>query len=224
MFNPLELAKRTEEVVCRDLERKYYRFRPALFYGGIATADVVGCCLRCKFCWAWNVLTSPERARVFYSPEQVAKKLTSIAKSRGYTQLRISGNEPTIGKEHLLAVLDLIPSNYIFILETNGILIDEDYASELGRYKNLRVRVSLKADNPETFEKVTGARAEFFERPFQALKYLEQYNVSCHPSVVIDCCRDINGLKKKLKGFELEIEELIPEYTPKTWERFKGTL
>ena len=50
-----------------------------------------------------------------------------------YNQLRISGNEPTIARDHLIRVLELIPKNLLFILETNGILIgaDETYAQDL---------------------------------------------------------------------------------------------
>jgi len=123
MFDPIKLAKETEKIVCKDDKRKYYRFRPAPYYGGIATADCVGCNLHCIFCWAWNVVSAPAKMDTFYSPKEVVDKLTSIAKKKGLSQLRISGNEPTLCKNHLLKVLELIPSSYRFILETNGLLI-----------------------------------------------------------------------------------------------------
>jgi uncharacterized Fe-S cluster-containing radical SAM superfamily protein len=31
------------EVICKGNKRKYYRFRAGRFYGGIATADCMGC-------------------------------------------------------------------------------------------------------------------------------------------------------------------------------------
>jgi hypothetical protein len=51
MYDPIELAEEIGKVVNAEEKRKYYRFRPAPYYGGIATADCVGCCLRCLFCW-----------------------------------------------------------------------------------------------------------------------------------------------------------------------------
>ncbi len=41
----------------------------------------------------------------FYSPTEVAGKLVDIARENDYDQARISGNEPTIGRSHLLSVL-----------------------------------------------------------------------------------------------------------------------
>jgi hypothetical protein len=91
MFNPLEMAELTRNIVCKNNQRKYYRFRASRFYGGIATADCVGCCLRCVFCWSWNIAANPEECGRFYSPEDVAGKLIAIAKKKKLRQLRISG-------------------------------------------------------------------------------------------------------------------------------------
>lgn len=111
MYDPIEMAEATREVVCRGDRRKYYRFRPARFYGGIATADCVGCCLRCVYCWSWREVANPERIGEWHSPEQVARTLIAIAERKRYRRLRISGNEPTIGREHLTQVLSLIPKD-----------------------------------------------------------------------------------------------------------------
>ena len=163
-YDPVKRAQEVAGVVCRDDQRKYYRFRPARFYGGIATADCVGCCLRCIFCWSWPKVVKPERYGRFYSPNQVAKRLTALARKKGFGQVRISGNEPTVGREHLLKVLELIPKDILFILETNGILIghDKTYAEDLAKYKNVYVRMSFKGCNEEEFSVLTGAEAEDF--------------------------------------------------------------
>ena len=50
-FNPLELARRTERIVCQGDRRKYTNFYRVGVYGGIATGYTCGCCLRCIFCW-----------------------------------------------------------------------------------------------------------------------------------------------------------------------------
>jgi len=218
MLDPIKLAEFTEKLVCKEGLRKYYSFRPARFYGGISTADCVGCCLRCVFCWSWNIVASPGNYGDFYGPEEVAKRLIRIAEKKGFTQIRLSGNEPTLCWEHLMRVLDQIPGNYLFILETNGVLIgsDESYARELSGYSNLYVRVSLKGTCEDEFSKLTGAIPEGFELQIKALENLVRHNVRGFPACMVSFSPHENreALKKRLKTIhphfkDFEIEELI---------------
>ncbi len=73
MFDPIALAEGLQAVIGSGEKRKYYRFRPAPYYGGIATADCVGCCLRCLFCWSWHIIVQPDKVGRFYSPEEVVR-------------------------------------------------------------------------------------------------------------------------------------------------------
>ncbi|MFQ5722285.1 MAG: hypothetical protein ACE5GI_07315 [Candidatus Aminicenantales bacterium] len=119
-FDPLELARETEKIVTREgkegLERKYVGIYSAPVYRGIATGYAAGCCLRCIYCLTNWSRDFPERFGDFYSPREVAQRLFRAAE-RGITspgwerfrhlkveKLRLSGCEPTLGKEHLLAV------------------------------------------------------------------------------------------------------------------------
>lgn len=217
-YDPVEKARIAAGIVCRDAQRKYYRFRPARFYGGIATADCVGCCLRCLFCWSWLQVIKPERFGRFYSPDEVAEKLIILARRKGFHQIRISGNEPTISRNHLIRVLELVPQDIRFILETNGILIGDDksYAKDLARFCNIYVRVSLKGCSEEEFFMLTGASPKGFELQLQALENLIRLNVNVHPAVMISFSPPENiqrlraRLKKIDKGLEgIEIEELV---------------
>jgi len=218
MYDPLELAALTRGIICKDEQRKYYRFRSVRFYGGIATADCLGCCLRCIFCWSWDKVIKPDRHGEYYTPEEVAKRLISIAKSKGYRQMRISGNEPTICREHLIRVLELIPKDYLFILETNGIQIgnEESYAEELSQFPNLYVRVSLKGTCEEEFSRLTGAIPEGFQLQLKALEYLVKHGVEVNPACMISFSppENISILRKRLKAIrrsfeDFEVEELI---------------
>ncbi len=56
----------------------------------------------------------------------VVRSLISIAKGRRLTRLKIGGSEPALFREHLIKVPKLIPEEYLFIFETNGILIGQD--------------------------------------------------------------------------------------------------
>lgn len=218
MYNPLEITAHTGKGVCKNDQRKYYRFRPSRFYGGISTADCVGCCLRCVFCWSWNVVTKPFECGNFYTPEEVVRRLTGIAKKKHLNQLRMSGNEPTLCRAHLIKLLTLIPQDYLFILETNGVLIGHDrtYAEELSRFPNLSVRVSLKGTCEEEFSQLTGAQPDGFQLQLKALELLKHYGAHVHPACMISFSspENILSLKKRLRALDpsfedFEIEELI---------------
>lgn len=218
LFDPLELSKSVDQIVSLGEKRKYYRFRPAPYYGGIATADCVGCCLRCLFCWSWHIVTQPENIGRFYSPEEVAKQLISIARKKGFRQIRVSGNEPTLNRHHLLKLISLIPKDFQFILETNGILIGSDpsYAKELSQFSNLYVRVSLKGTSNSIFTRLTHAKPEGFDFQLRALENLVQEGIDCFPAVIADFSppEDILNLRNRLETirpdfYDFEREELI---------------
>jgi uncharacterized Fe-S cluster-containing radical SAM superfamily protein len=218
MYDPVALAEETKSIVISGEKRKYYRFRPAPYYGGIATADCVGCCLKCLFCWSWHIIVQPEKAGRFFSPEEVVGNLTSIARKKGFHQVRISGNEPTLHRSHLLRVLQLLPRDIHFILETNGILIGDDssYARDLSGFSNLYVRVSLKGACPEDFARLTGATPEGFNLQIKALESLAEEGVDCFPAVMANFSteEDVKKLREKLRGirpdfYDFEEEELI---------------
>lgn len=185
MYDPAELSKKIENIVINENWKKYYRFRATGFYGGIATADVVGCNLRCKFCWSSNSVWNAKNTGKFYSSRQVADALHKIARSKGYTKVRVSGGEPTIGRKHLIVLLDNISPEFLFILETNGILLgaDKSYVKELSRFRNLHVRVCLKGCNSEEFSMLTGAE-KGFEYQIKALENLRDERVGFNIALV----------------------------------------
>ncbi len=81
------------------------------------------------------------------------------ARQRRVSRLRLSGGEPTLGKAHLLGVLERVDGHgYSFILETNGLPIGQDpVAPALARYRDLHVRVSLRAGSAAGFQARTDA-------------------------------------------------------------------
>jgi len=214
MYNPVSLSEKVESIVTSGNLRKYYRFRATRFYGGIATADTVGCNLRCKFCWSGNSVWNAKNTGDFYTPEQVAETLKRIAEEKGYNQVRVSGGEPTIGRKHLIELLGHIDKKFLFILETNGILLglDKTYVKELSRFRNLHVRVCLKGCTPEEFSWLTGAEKNGFEYQLKALGYLRDENLSFNIALV-STKKDKQNLFNKLIEMGLgkifiEIEEI----------------
>ena len=189
-FDPVQLAEATEEIVCRGDKRKYTAFYATGVYGGIGTGYTCGCCLRCVFCWVDWSRDFPERYGEFYSPKEAFERLGEAARSYGTKKLRISGAEPTLGKKHLLGLLELIEGSEfdLFILETNGIKfgVDRDYVRALSKFKKPHIRVSLKAGTPEAFARKTGAIPESFEIPFKAIRNLLDQGVSFHVAGMLD--------------------------------------
>jgi len=188
-FDPLKLSLQTEEIICKGDARKYTDFYCTGVYGGISTGYTVGCCLKCVFCWVDWSRDFPFKTGKFHSPQQVFDKLAGNARKHGIKKMRISGGEPTLCAEHLTAVLDLVNETpFLFILETNGFLLGKnpEYVKKLTKYKNIHIRVSLKAGNPEGFEKRTGGIGEFYDLPFKALEYLNQTGISFHVAAMTD--------------------------------------
>lgn len=193
-FDPLELMRATEGIVCRPgpegLERKYTAFYATGVYGGIATGYAVGCSLRCFFCWSELSRDFPEVRGAFYSPAKAYRRLDEAARRYKVRKLRLSGAEPLLGVEHTLALLEYVEeSDYpLFILETNGIALgaDKELAKKLAKFSKVHVRVSLKAASPEGFERRTGAKGGFYELPFKAIEHLLDAGVSFHVAAMSD--------------------------------------
>ena len=119
---------------------------------------------------------------------------------------------------HLLDVLDQIPADILFILETNGILIGHDpaYAHELSRFENLYVRVSIKGASETEFTRLTGAQSPGFRLQLGALENLARFNVTAYPAVMVSFStpENIKDLRRRLKEIkkdfeDFEVEELV---------------
>ncbi len=224
-FDPHQRTKEVESAVMRGERRLYYRFRPAPYYGGIATADAVGCSFLCAYCWNYYRNLNSWRFKNFYSPQEVASRLLGIARRKYFRSFRISGAEPILGDrsfEHLRKIIEIIlrnESQAIFILETNGFFLGRKPELAKGlKFKNLYVRVCLKGTDEDSFELITGAKREFFQCPLTALKELQNQGIKAWPALMGDLFseEEIETLKKLLNEFgikgkiELEVLEAYP--------------
>ncbi len=201
-FDPIKLTIEMEKIVCRGLDRKYFRFRGARYYGGIATGDVVGCNLECVYCYVSYPRRNPRKAGKFYSWSDALKILLRIARQDRFEAVRLSGGEPTLCRKHVLKLLENMPEEKLFVLETNGILLghDKKYVGEIGKYDNVIVRVSLKGCVKEEFSRITGAKPVFFNLQFKALENCLNQGVECFPALLLDVVdkSNLNLLKEKL--------------------------
>jgi len=220
-FNPLEQAVQIERLVMQGDKRLYSRFRASSYYGGIATADVVGCCFLCAYCWSYDRSLKPDPEDTLYSPQSAAVKLLNVARTCSYNMYRLSGSEPLLGEnsfEHLLQVVKTLiryRPNAIFILETNGFFLgyNPEFIQRL-KLPNLRVRVCLKGIDEKSFETISGVKREYFTFPFTALEELQKAGITAWPALMGDFYRENDIMEFQLKlrtqhiDADLELENL----------------
>ena len=156
-YDPIKLTEKMESIVVDGNMRKYAKLsRPLRFYGGTTSAVEVGCNLRCKFCFSDKPVFRPQSTGKFYTPQQVFNALAKGAKRYGHKLISASASEGTLGRQHLFELLDLVEeSEYVYILETNGMTLGDDkaFAEKLAPYKNLHVRVSIKGTSQEEYQR-----------------------------------------------------------------------
>ncbi len=224
-YDPIALTKATEKVVIRGNMRKYANLaRNLRFYGGTTSATEVGCNLRCKFCFSDKPVRRPHSTGRFYTPQQVFNALKKNAQRNGNKLISASASEGTLGRQHLFELLDLVDkSEFIYILETNGMTLgnDHDFAMQLSKFKNLHVRVSIKGTNKDEYVQLTGAMSRSYDLPYKALEHLISAGVSCNACIMISFSTPENIQKAEqrladirpglLKSLEKEHITLFPK-------------
>lgn len=203
-YDPIKLTQKMESIVVDGNKRKYAKLsRPLRFYGGTTSAVEVGCNLRCKFCFSDKPVFRPQSIGKFYTPQEVFNALSKSARKHGHKLISASASEGTLGRKHLFELLDLVDqSEFVYILETNGMTIGNDasFAEQLAAFKNLHVRVSIKGTSQQEYHQLTDALPESYELPFKALKHLIDAGVSCNACVMISFSDEagIQAVEKKL--------------------------
>jgi len=213
LFDPLKRSQEIENVVMEGDARKYYRFRYARFYGGICTADAVGCNLLCDWgkgkCWNYARNRNPATADKFFSPQQVADRLIALAERNGCNTFRISGCEPFLGPattNHYFEVVDLLGDCQI-IIETNGVYLGAHPAIMDRMPRGAQLRISLKGEDEAASERVTGARGAHALQ-MAAIQAASERNIRCRVAVMAGHCdiskvaipRNVSVEKEKLSG------------------------
>jgi len=222
-YNPVRIADEVKKHVTKisgGIElRRYYRFRGGRWYGGIATGDVIGCNMKCKFCWSWHFKDRYDLGELL-TPEEAAERLVKIARTNNYSQVRVSGGEPTISREHLLRLISAVEeSGLTFIVETNGILLgyNRGYANELANFSNVVIRVSFKGVTADEFNKLTGADKNYFELQFMALENL--VNAGLKPGHEVYAAAMISfSNERDIAKFVMRLAEISPELVDVDWE------
>lgn len=235
-FDPIKVSEMTEMMVCRKTSRKYTAFYSTGVYGGITTGYVVGCNLRCVFCWTDWSRDFPEVYGSFYTHEEAFINLMNEAMKKGLKKMRLSGGEPTLCREHLISLLELIENSQVklFVLETNGLTfgMDKSYVRKIGEFRKVHVRLCIKAGTPEDFTKKTGCKSDAFDIPFNGIRNLLDEGVSFHVAAMsadprfMDKTEREKMLKKLIEihpSLPKILEEEVVDLYPHTVARLKAS-
>lgn len=181
-FDPIERARLIESLVMKDTKRKYYRFRCQKKWWAPVVADSVGCLIQCAYCW--NAAKNRDLPGTFMAAGEVARRLNTLGAKHNEMYFRTGGCEPILGEASLNHYVELLEKCEAsrFLLESNGIMLGyyPEYIKKLEPFKDmLRFRISAKADTRERFEMLSGAKKEFFEYPFIAIREAERMGFDC---------------------------------------------
>lgn len=181
-FDPIERAREIESLVMKGSKRKYYRFRYQEKWWAPVVADSVGCLIQCAYCW--NRSKNHDLPGRYMSAGEVAEKLNALGSKHNAWYFRTGGCEPILGEASLNHYVELLEKCEAsrFLLESNGLMLGyhPEFIEKLEPFKDmLRFRISAKADTPERFEMLSGAKKEYFEYPFIAIREAEGMGFDC---------------------------------------------
>jgi uncharacterized Fe-S cluster-containing radical SAM superfamily protein len=118
---------------------------------------------------------------------------------------------------------------FLFILETNGISLGmhPEYVEQLRKYRNIHIRVSIKAATPAGFQKRTGGSGDYCSFPFMAVEHLIRSGIRFHVAAMNDTRLmepdEKRALLQKLKntGYRDFLEEEHCDSYPAAVKRLK---
>jgi len=89
----------------------------------------------------------------------------------------VSGCEPLINERHLLRVIRLaISDGYDYVLDTNGLLLTEDFLASIKPYRDkIYIYMGLKGSTPQLFQDITTADAQFWYKQLEALRLVVKH-------------------------------------------------
>jgi len=206
-FDPIKRSAEVEAIVMRGNARLYYRFRSSGHYGGVVTADTVGCNVLCAYCWNYRKNQNPTEGE-FCSAAEVISRLRAEADRTGIRNFRISGAEPILGEmsaRHLADVLGVFPGR--FIVETNGIILGHNpRLLDLLLPHSPYIRLTIKGHSPARFQEITGGCGSAFQYQVAAARELRRRGSTFRIAAMAGAV-DSHALDKLFPEEEIEWEE-----------------
>ncbi len=201
------------------------------FPNSIVLKVTEACNLRCKHCF---YAEQPEfyNKRSELNTTEIKELIDFLVDEINIIFLTLTGGEVFVRKD-FLEILNYIKQKYIpVIIQTNGVLIDEIKAKQLGKTLNLKtdsVQISLEGADAESHNKIRGDGT--FEKAINAIQLLRKNNIRVQinmtlttvsaPKIenIFELCRNLNVnwlsigrleiCSDKQRYLELPTEELM---------------
>ena len=164
------------------------------------------CNMNCKMCF---LRLSPEelkaRGRLRTVEEWLA--LAVEAKQEGLIFLLLTGGEPFLYPDFKELYIKLSEMGFHITLNTNGTLINEEYADLLQKYPPRRVNITLYGSSREIYRELCG-NANAFDQVMKAIDLLKQRNVAVklNGSLTRYNMDDLKEIQKIAHDLEIPLE------------------
>lgn len=122
----------------------------------------------------------------------------------GVLYLMLTGGEPLIYPEFREVYLGLSKMGMIITLNTNGTLLDEDWAEFFANHRPRRINITLYGSNADLYEELCHYRAGF-QKTLNAISLLKEKNIDIklNISVAKYNCNDFDHLIDFAKKYDL---------------------
>lgn len=159
------------------------------------------CNMNCDMCY---VRLSPEELKVHGSLQSMDEwvRLAEEMADQGVLFLLLTGGEPLLYPRFRELYLKLMNMGFILTINTNGTLIDEDWADFFGENRPRRINITLYGTKPEVYGDLCHYPAGY-EKTIQAIRLLQErgVDVKINGSVTTrnaaDCCK-LSEIAKEL--------------------------
>ena len=145
-----------------------------------------GCNLACRHCWLAPKY-DPEGRRYPTLDVNLFRQILDEAKPLGLQTVKLTGGEPLL-HPGIHGILDIVKNEKLsLILETNGLLCDEQTAKHLAEFDYPFVSVSLDGATDEVHDRIRGVPGAF-EKAVRGIKVLVAQGI--HPQVIFSIMRE----------------------------------
>lgn len=133
------------------------------------------CNMHCKMCYVHsNHSETEKKSRILTASNWLS--LAEEMKKSGVLFLLLTGGEPLLYPEFRSLYVELHRMGMILTVNTNGTLIDENWADFFGKYKPRRLNITLYGSSFETYEQLCHY-GDGFKKVLNAIEFLKKNHV-----------------------------------------------
>ncbi|SFF57440.1 radical SAM protein [Clostridium cadaveris] len=141
-----------DEGMNKQIDRKMFP-RSYEFPTGVQFELTYKCNHRCIHCYNQSGGNHEEKEMTLEQWKKLSHRLGEL----GIFQCVISGGEPTLLKESLFEIMDILDNYSVkFIFISNGLILNKEYVKKLSKYKYTWFQISIDGSRPELHNYVRG--------------------------------------------------------------------